>query len=180
MASITLSRSSPVAAHTNGHLSSRSRNSSESSEMDCEGDTIMSDAHGPSAHHSTSSHSQHEQNDRPSYPFGMDGASDLSETLHKDGSAPADSEAATPASLQSHDAPDDQLASHGSRRASKRKTSIEDDEHIANNPELYGLRRSVCSISHGDYMSWLTSNQGRARPTRRLVSLAHLRSGFVH
>ena len=31
----------------------------------------------------------------------------------------------------------------------KRKASVEDDKHIAENPELYGLRRSVRAVPHG-------------------------------
>lgn len=38
----------------------------------------------------------------------------------------------------------DRSSSHDSRRPTKRKLGIEDDEHIKANPELYGLRRSVC------------------------------------
>ena len=38
---------------------------------------------------------------------------------------------------------DDGSTSHDSHRPSKRKATAEDDEFIVNNPELYGLRRSV-------------------------------------
>jgi chromodomain-helicase-DNA-binding protein 1 len=34
--------------------------------------------------------------------------------------------------------------SHDSRRQAKRRLGIEDDEYVKANPELYGLRRSVC------------------------------------
>ena len=37
----------------------------------------------------------------------------------------------------------DRSLSHDSRRPTKRKLGIEDDEYIKANPELYGLRRSV-------------------------------------
>lgn len=37
----------------------------------------------------------------------------------------------------------DRSSSHDSRRPTKRKMGIEDDEYIKANPELYGLRRSV-------------------------------------
>jgi len=37
----------------------------------------------------------------------------------------------------------DRSLSHDSRRPTKRKMGIEDDEYIKANPELYGLRRSV-------------------------------------
>jgi chromodomain-helicase-DNA-binding protein 1 len=51
-----------------------------------------------------------------------------------------DSPAAVPANVSRND----RSASHDSRRPSKRKLGIEDDEHILANPALYGLRRSVC------------------------------------
>ena len=43
-------------------------------------------------------------------------------------------------------------ASEESRRPPKRKVGVEDDEDIMNNPELYGIRRSVCTpyIDCGD------------------------------
>lgn len=37
----------------------------------------------------------------------------------------------------------DRSSSHDSRRPTKRKLGIEDDQYIKANPELYGLRRSV-------------------------------------
>ena len=45
--------------------------------------------------------------------------------------------------------------SQESRRPLKRKASVEDDEHMKHNPELYGLRRSVRCI--GSFrLTWLT------------------------
>ena len=41
-------------------------------------------------------------------------------------------------------AQDTRSPSEDSRRPMKRKLGIEDDEDIMNNPELYGIRRSVC------------------------------------
>ena len=43
-----------------------------------------------------------------------------------------------------HDGEDDHLSSGESSRAPKRKAPAEEDEFIKANPELYGLRRSVC------------------------------------
>ncbi|KAI9674782.1 MAG: hypothetical protein M1817_001686 [Caeruleum heppii] len=56
------------------------------------------------------------------------------------------------APLDTNGARDDRSTSQDSRRPLKRKPGLDDDEHIMNNPELYGLRRS-----------------GRARPSRRIV-----------
>jgi chromodomain-helicase-DNA-binding protein 1 len=56
--------------------------------------------------------------------------------------------------------------SQASSPRSKRKASVEDDFQA--NPELYGLRRSVRSLFiHRTFQ--LIVNQGRARPTRRIV-----------
>ncbi|KFY22933.1 hypothetical protein V493_06227 [Pseudogymnoascus sp. VKM F-4281 (FW-2241)] len=42
----------------------------------------------------------------------------------------------------------DRSSSHDSRRPTKRKLGIEEDEHIKANPELYGLRRSGRPVQH--------------------------------
>jgi chromodomain-helicase-DNA-binding protein 1 len=42
---------------------------------------------------------------------------------------------------------DERSSSVESRRPAKRKQPTEEDAHILANPELYGLRRSVCCIS---------------------------------
>ena len=47
------------------------------------------------------------------------------------------------AETSNHNTRDDRSSSRESRRPSKRKIGIEDDEYIKANPELYGLRRSV-------------------------------------
>lgn len=49
------------------------------------------------------------------------------------------------AASQSEEHRDDRSTSRESRRAPKRKAPAEEDEYIRENPELYGLRRSVCS-----------------------------------
>ncbi|KAI9835020.1 MAG: hypothetical protein M1838_005405, partial [Thelocarpon superellum] len=64
----------------------------------------------------------------------------------------ADYDLASPTLPQTDGAGDDRSSSHDSRPSTKRKSGLDEDEFIMNNPELYGLRRS-----------------GRARPTRRIV-----------
>ena len=67
---------------------------------------------------------------------------------------------------------DSRSASEESCRPSKRKLGIENDEDIMNNPELYGIRRSVRAprVDRVEFAK-LTSEQGRARHTARIVSL---------
>ncbi len=63
-----------------------------------------------------------------------DGSEDADFDMEEDGLTPQ-SEGAAPLA--------DNSSSQGSRRGSKRKAAIEEDEYIKANPELYGLRRSV-------------------------------------
>lgn len=59
------------------------------------------------------------------------------------GSEDADYDMETPPQLEAGDSREERSLSQDSRRPAKRKAGLEDDEHIMNNPELYGLRRSV-------------------------------------
>ena len=59
------------------------------------------------------------------------------------GSEDADYDMETPPLLDGGDGREERSLSQDSRRPAKRKAGLEDDEHIMNNPELYGLRRSV-------------------------------------
>ena len=59
------------------------------------------------------------------------------------GSDDADYEMESPPPPQVQITRDDRSSSQGSPRPSKRKSGIEEDEYIMNNPELYGIRRSV-------------------------------------
>lgn len=54
-----------------------------------------------------------------------------------------------PPSPKDHDAePRGRASSSDSNQASKRKASVDEEEYIRANPELYGLRRSVCYPCH--------------------------------
>jgi chromodomain-helicase-DNA-binding protein 1 len=55
----------------------------------------------------------------------------------------------SPALAATNASRDDRSTSIESRRPAKRKLGVE-DEHILANPELYGLRRSVCDILVAD------------------------------
>lgn len=62
--------------------------------------------------------------------------------------------------------------SQTSSRLGKRKASVEEEDFMGKNPELYGLRRSVRSPLSLDYLFTEGFNQGRPRPSRRVVSAA--------
>lgn len=59
------------------------------------------------------------------------------------GSDDADYDMETPAAPDLTITRDDASSSEDSRRYAKRKVGVEHDDHMMNNPELYGLRRSV-------------------------------------
>jgi chromodomain-helicase-DNA-binding protein 1 len=69
--------------------------------------------------------------------------SDSSEDVDAEGEPDGDydSDSAPPAEDDASGA--DTSSSEESRRPPKRKASVEDDDYITQNPELYGLRRSV-------------------------------------
>jgi chromodomain-helicase-DNA-binding protein 1 len=63
----------------------------------------------------------------------------------------------------------DRLSSEDSLRPSKRKADVDDDEYMKQNPELYGLRRSVRANRAASTRLADALLQGRARPSRRVV-----------
>lgn len=74
-------------------------------------------------------------------------SSDSSGPENNDGSDDADFDIEeSPAAAPNHNSRADRSTSHDSRRPTKRKLGFEDDEYILANPELYGLRRSVCVV----------------------------------
>lgn len=96
---------------------------------------------------------------------GMDVDSGSSEDVDAEGEPDGDYDSETPPPEQ---AAVDRVRSSSSQesRRPKRKASIEED--MEQNPELYGLRRSVRGMkSHSKYS--LTVAQGRARLNRRIV-----------
>lgn len=74
----------------------------------------------------------------------VDALSESSHSEDAEGSEDGDYESETPLA-QSDDQEVDRSSSEDSQRPRKRKASVEDDEYITQNPELYGLRRSVRS-----------------------------------
>ena len=73
----------------------------------------------------------------------------ITDSSHNDdaaGSEDADYDVETPPPVEVHTVRDERSTSQDSRRPAKRKAGLEDDEHIMNNPELYGLRRSVSHL----------------------------------
>ena len=156
-------KSVPHPAHTNGHLSKPSLQAGDPSHPVSEGQGAFPQVgQAPPLDRSASSSSQ----DLPTKQSNgtLTGQKlGLSTNLYQDESALADTSTDTPTS---RDGVDDRSASHDSRRASKRKITLEDDEYIANNPELYGLRRSVRIPS-----SWIDLTRFADFPCRHALGL---------
>lgn len=75
----------------------------------------------------------------------QDGLSSQSDDDEEDaaGSEDADYAAESPPSPQSNDSRRNSLSSDTSSQPRKRKVDVDDDQYMQQNPELYGLRRSV-------------------------------------
>lgn len=85
------------------------------------------------------------------------------------GSDDPDYNMATPPPGNTGSGRDARSSSQDSPRQRKRKAGIEPEDYMLNDPELYGLRRSVSStVSRPVYLTnpW---SQGRPRPSRQIV-----------
>lgn len=130
---------------SNGHLSSPAEMfpNSELSTTDCESDlseavdvpnvsTLSSNAEAPEVDVNSGSHRINTESSHDEDAIGSDDEDCIMEEL------------ATPAIKTTHDDPS---SSEDSRRNAKRKIGVDQDDYMMNNPELYGLRRSVNMIS---------------------------------
>jgi len=96
--------------------------------------------------------------------------SELDDEEDAPGEEDADFKAETPPPERSDGMRHDRSLSEDSLRPGKRKAGVDDEEHMKQNPELYGLRRSVSIpwfLSH--FARTHNISQGRARPNRRVV-----------
>lgn len=127
-------------AYTNGHLSPPNGRF-DNTAMSPSSESDLSEAIDPQKPTSPSSQglqedSEHDYNSRRN--------SISSEDADAIGSDDADYEMESPPPPEIHVTRDGRSSSHDSRRTLKRKAGgIEEDEFIMNNPELYGIRRSV-------------------------------------
>lgn len=96
--------------------------------------------------------------------------SEMDEDEDAPGEEDADYDAETPPPGPSDGMRHDRSLSEESTRPGKRKPDVDDEEYMKENPELYGLRRSVSVSSRSFHSQSLTCcRQGRARPSRRVV-----------
>lgn len=96
-----------------------------------------------------------------------------------DGSDDADYDAGSPPSRASVDSRRSSVSSEGSSVPRKRKANVNDEQYMQENPELYGLRRSVRQIPSASSRAHADMTQGRARPTRRIVRLSTTSISFL-
>jgi chromodomain-helicase-DNA-binding protein 1 len=76
----------------------------------------------------------------------LDDDMETSDDADAEGEPDGDYDSETPPLARVNGARSQSLTSQGSSRSRKRKASVEEDEFITQNPELYGLRRSVGSL----------------------------------
>ncbi|MCJ1319670.1 hypothetical protein MMC15_005006 [Xylographa vitiligo] len=134
--------------YTNGHLSPP-RAEYENGPRAPSSESDLSEAIDPPKPTSPYPQGSH-KNTTNSYHSPEDSLSSQDEDAVGSDDADYEMESPLPPTIQvTHDAPS---SSDDSRRPSKRKAGIEEDEHIMNNPELYGIRRSA-----------------RARPSHRII-----------
>lgn len=154
---------------TNGHASPSDLNGTTTGDLSASSESEQSLHEDSAAPGASSDEDAHGEQDDTDEHMASDTESSSDEDADGEPDGDYDSETPPPAEVDGRHSPSS--SSDESVRPQKRKASVEDDEHITQNPELYGLRRSVRDIL-AIHMHRLTSPQGRARPTRRIVRSA--------
>ncbi len=133
------SASTSTLPYSNGHLSPPSNSLQNTEVMTSESD--LSDAIDPP--NATSLSSQASRQDHRVNSLGQPGSV---ESLHEEdavGSDDADFDMETSPPADAGSRGDTRSSSQDSRRNGKRKAGADHDDYMLENPELYGLRRSV-------------------------------------
>lgn len=153
--------------YTNGHISPLAVHVVAADSPSEHSDSDLSDANEPAVIDAAS------DADAPGEEYDEDehivAASDSSADVDAEGEPDGDYDSDSPPSEQAESDGAQSSMSHDSQRPPKRKASAEKEDYITQNPELYGLRRSVRD-GRASYVQKLTVTQGRARPSRRIVS----------
>jgi chromodomain-helicase-DNA-binding protein 1 len=133
--------------HSNGHLSPLVNELVASEDAPYESESDLSEIREPPAAAPTSL-STSSTPQQPEFGHQDLESSQSSDAENQNASDDADFDMEdSPVPSPSHNSRHERSSSPDSRRPSKRKLGVEDDEHIKANPELYGLRRSVCGCS---------------------------------
>lgn len=135
----------PPPSLTNGHGSPYAADTAATNGLSLHSESDMSDSNEHAAADSASDvDAPGEEDDEEDVEMAQD--SDSSDDVDAEGEADGDydSESPPPEQPESDDARSS--ASQESPRPLKRKGSPKGDDYITQNPELYGLRRSVCGL----------------------------------
>lgn len=160
---------------TNGHGSPYAANTTAANGLAPHSDSDVSHTHQDAVAEPASDVDAPGEDDDEDVEMAQD--SDSSDDVDAEGEADGDydSESPPPEQAESDDARSS--ASQESRRPSKRKASPEGDDYITQNPELYGLRRSVrgfCSLPCPSANFCLGSRQASSS-SRKLPREGHQR-----
>lgn len=157
--------------YTNGHSAPLAVHAAPTQSPSQHSDSDLSDTHQPAAPEPSSDIDAPGEEDDDDELMAVD--SDSSEDVDAEGEPDADYDSDSPPSEHAPSSRAQSVSSQESSRPLKRKASSEKDDYMTQNPELYGLRRSVGG-PHKPRKNMLTSDQGRARPRRRIVGCLSL------
>jgi chromodomain-helicase-DNA-binding protein 1 len=153
--------------YTNGHASPLAVHVAHDHSSSAHSDSGLSDDREPAAPEPSSDVDAPGEEDDDEQPMAAD--SDSSADEDAEGEPDGDYDSDSPPSEHAPSSRAQSVSSQESSRPLKRKASSDKDDYMTRDPELYGLRRSV-SASHSLCKFLLTVPQGRARPSRRIVS----------
>lgn len=153
--------------YTNGHISPLAVHVAPTHSSAQHSDSDLSDAREPAAPEPSSDIDAPGEEYDDDEPMAVE--SDSSADVDAEGEPDGDYDSDSPPSEHAPSSRAQSVSSQESSRPLKRKASSEKDDYMTQNPELYGLRRSVCG-PHSPLENLLMSAQGRARPHRRIVS----------
>jgi chromodomain-helicase-DNA-binding protein 1 len=152
--------------YTNGHTSPVAVHVAHTQSPDQHSDSDLSDAREPAAASPSSDVDAPGEEYDDDDPVAAD--SDASDDVDAEGEPDGDYDSDSPPSEHAPSSRAESLSSQASSRPLKRKASADKDDYMTQNPELYGLRRSVSASCRRCKFS-LIAPQGRARPSRRIV-----------
>ena len=127
--------------YTNGHFSPVAIQVTSADSPSQHSESDLSDAREPAvADHASDADAPGEEYDEDD---DVAAVSDSSEDVDAEGEPDGDYDSDSPPSEPAESDHARSSVSQESRRPAKRKASVEKDDYITQNPELYGLRRSV-------------------------------------
>ena len=153
--------------YSNGHLSPPSTKPATIGAVTPESESDLSEVTDPpNAPAACSNAEQNDDGENSQIRASEDESSQDEDAL---GSDDPDYDMATPPTGNAGSRGDDRSSSQESPRQRKRKAGPEHEDFMLNDPELYGLRRSVSQCLSIPRRSTNQYTQGRPRPSRQIV-----------